>query len=126
MIKIPVAKLDRDGIDIAGTLPPSFLDIEESEVISCPNETEYKLHAALVNNGILLTGSISTVLVLQCGRCLVNYESEVANNEICRFYEKVSDSELDVTEDVREDLIVNFPVNSICREDCKGLCPVCG
>jgi uncharacterized protein len=126
MIKIPVAKLDRDGIDVSGSLPPSFLDIEESEIISCPNNSEYQLHVALVNNGILLTGSISTVVALQCGRCLIQFEKKVENKEICRFYEKVTESELDVTEDLREDLIVNFPLNSLCNENCKGLCPVCG
>lgn len=126
MIKVPIANLDRDGIDVSGSLPPSFLDIEQSEILSCPNESEYQLHAALVNNGVLVTGSVSTVIMLQCGRCLVQFKSEVENSEICHFYEKVSDSELDVTEDVREDLIVNFPLNGLCDENCKGLCPVCG
>jgi uncharacterized protein len=27
---------------------------------------------------------------------------------------------------VREELLLALPVNVLCREDCKGLCPVCG
>jgi len=27
---------------------------------------------------------------------------------------------------VREELLLALPVNLLCREDCKGLCPVCG
>lgn len=34
--------------------------------------------------------------------------------------------ELDITRPVLDNLFLNLPLQSICREDCKGLCPVCG
>ena len=33
---------------------------------------------------------------------------------------------LDITEPVRESLLLAVPLQSLCREDCRGLCPVCG
>ena len=27
---------------------------------------------------------------------------------------------------VREELLLSVPVNVLCREDCRGLCPACG
>jgi uncharacterized protein len=33
---------------------------------------------------------------------------------------------LDVDELVREQLLLSVPDYSLCREDCQGLCPVCG
>ena len=33
---------------------------------------------------------------------------------------------LDLTALVREDLLLALPAKFLCREDCKGLCPVCG
>ena len=32
----------------------------------------------------------------------------------------------DAGELVREDIILSLPYRFLCREDCKGLCPVCG
>ena len=33
---------------------------------------------------------------------------------------------LDITEPVRESLLLAVPLQALCREDCRGLCPVCG
>jgi uncharacterized protein len=34
--------------------------------------------------------------------------------------------ELDLTPELREALLVDIPIQSVCREDCQGLCPTCG
>lgn len=34
--------------------------------------------------------------------------------------------QLDFEELVRSEVILSFPTKLLCREDCKGLCPVCG
>jgi len=33
---------------------------------------------------------------------------------------------IDLGEDVRQFLILSLPLKILCREDCAGLCPVCG
>lgn len=33
---------------------------------------------------------------------------------------------LDLTEVVRENIIMSIPLKVVCREDCQGLCPQCG
>jgi uncharacterized protein len=34
--------------------------------------------------------------------------------------------EVDLTEAVRQNVLLALPMVTICREDCKGLCPQCG
>lgn len=34
--------------------------------------------------------------------------------------------EQDITQPVLDNLFLNLPMQSLCRPDCKGLCPVCG
>lgn len=41
-------------------------------------------------------------------------------------YVVLDDGMLDVDDAVREALILCFPMRLLCREDCPGLCPVCG
>jgi uncharacterized protein len=38
----------------------------------------------------------------------------------------INDEEVDITGPVRESLILAVPMKPLCREDCRGLCPVCG
>lgn len=41
-------------------------------------------------------------------------------------YVVISHGELDLDEEVREALLLSFPMRLLCGEDCPGLCPVCG
>lgn len=126
MIKFSVLGLDRDGIDFDGSEPAAILEVEESELLSCTSPVVYDLHAALVNNGILVTGKASTEIKVECGRCLKKFKYKVTAKEICHFYEKVKVQELDITGDIREDILIAFPTNCFCKKDCKGLCHKCG
>lgn len=126
MIKFSVLGLDRDGIDIDGSEPASIIEVEDSELLSCKSPVVYDLHAALVNNGILVTGKASTEIKVECGRCLKKFKYKVMAKDICHFYEKVKAQELDITCDIREDILIAFPTNCFCKKDCKGLCHKCG
>ncbi len=37
-----------------------------------------------------------------------------------------ADESLDISESIRAALIFQEPMQPLCREDCKGLCPHCG
>jgi len=36
------------------------------------------------------------------------------------------DTEIEIDDDVRQMIMLNIPMKSLCSEDCKGLCPRCG
>jgi uncharacterized protein len=38
----------------------------------------------------------------------------------------VEGDEVDLTEIIREQILLNLPEQVLCKEDCKGLCPQCG
>ena len=38
----------------------------------------------------------------------------------------VSGYELDTDALINNEILINMPVKVLCREDCKGICPVCG
>ena len=52
-------------------------------------------------------------------RSLVNQENDDRLIE-------VRDEKLDLDELIREDILLELPTKFLCKEDCKGLCPVCG
>ena len=74
-----------------------------------------------------------------CARCLkdvrdsinINFEKTVCEegdlqNEENDDYVEICDGMLDIDEALIEDIILNFPLKVLCKEDCKGLCPKCG
>ncbi len=41
-------------------------------------------------------------------------------------YAIIEDGFLDMDEQLREQMEIEFPIRFLCREDCRGLCPKCG
>ena len=81
----------------------------------------------------------SVTLSIPCDRCLEPVEINIYFNvdDVIEFNKTESDEEqeekdyidgynLDVDRLIFGELLVSIPGKILCREDCKGLCPVCG
>ena len=89
---------------------------------------------------ILLEGTMSLTVEMPCDRCLqsvempigVSFAHEIAapDSENVQSEEEeqcfISGYELDVDALMNNEILINMPVKVLCREDCKGICPVCG
>ena len=87
-----------------------------------------------------LTGSADTVLQSVCARCAESFEEPLHFDFSERFvkaseYETQEDDEecypyegdrISLDTAVMDNLYLQLPLISVCREDCRGLCPVCG
>lgn len=73
-----------------------------------------------------MEGKVRTSLSGTCGRCLEPVSCDVENSGVSLFYELPEEDELDITEDVRAEMLLELPMNLLCSEECRGLCPHCG
>jgi len=60
-----------------------------------------------------------------CGRCLETYPKDFVGHFSFRFPRK-DRTFLDVTDDIRQEILLSYPVRFVCSEECLGLCPSCG
>jgi len=111
---------------IDGTLDSDVFSLSPTDRIRCVAPLVYSLRASFVGDGYLLEGEVSTVINCNCDRCLKDYEIKVVVPDVCHFYEGVTERQLDVTDDVREDVVINFPEKCLCSDECLGICPQCG
>ncbi len=99
-----------------------------------------------MNQGLLVDGWVDLTIELACSRCLQEFEHpmQVTFEEV--FYPTIDvitglhlppfDEEeifpidehhlVDLTEAVRQNVLLAIPMVTLCREDCAGLCPQCG
>ena len=120
--------------------------------LESPEETrgsvvQGKARLVRVNQGILVTASLRVSATCLCSRCLQDFHtllelqlSEVyfptvdintgaalhVSEEVVPFFLLNDRHELDITEAVRQSVIVALPMKALCKEDCAGLCPYCG
>ncbi|HBF86074.1 MAG TPA: hypothetical protein DDW54_00185 [Clostridiales bacterium] len=79
-------------------------------------------------------GKISYGISTRCSRCFepVTYKKTVAFDEV--FSENGENKDaypyyketVDLTDMVKDAVILSFPYSVLCGDNCKGLCPVCG
>lgn len=93
------------------------------------------------NKRLTISGSCDVVVIIPCDRCLEDVEVKIPLD----FHKKISvdpahadqSDELDETNfidgynlDVEQlfcnELLVGWPTKILCRDDCKGICSVCG
>ena len=126
MIIITVALLEKGDIELNGVMTPEEMNIGDSTLIKFTGNINYQLSAKLINGAILLEGEVSSSISSNCGRCTIAVEQELINRAVCHFYEDIDQQTIDVTDDIREDLLIMLPVNPLCSEKCLGLCNKCG
>ena len=126
MITFSVGLLEKQDIELQGSENPELLELEDDLIFNADAPVVYDLKVSKVSGGALVTGSVSTVLNGSCGRCLEPAELELSADDIELFVEIDHEDTIDITEDIRAELLLNLPANLLCSDDCAGLCPVCG
>ena len=107
---------------------------------------DVKGNVRLAGTEVFVNGHIDTRVQVECDRCLQPVElpvradfaleyitgSDYESSEAAELTEaemsvSVFDGEaIDVDEIVKEQINLAVPSRTLCREDCKGLCPECG
>ncbi len=126
MIKIYLSRLTPEGIKVSGEENSDFLELENEDDICFVSPVCYDFNAQLVSNGVLVTGQLAVTLTCRCAKCLEEYKFPIKKNEMCRFYENPNKNEIDLTDDIREDILIGLPQRFLCNNSCKGLCFNCG
>jgi uncharacterized protein len=99
-----------------------------------------------INRGIMAMGKLNTTVKINCSRCLVECECPLQMDIEEEFFPltdiftgaplslpqesdtfTIDDQHiLDMTEAIRQSIVLALPMKPLCREDCAGLCPKCG
>jgi len=85
---------------------------------------------------LIINAKIKADLEMTCSRCLdtfiypidIDIEERFTTNSKSQDDEAivVMDDVLDITEIVETSIISTFPIQRVCKDDCKGLCQECG
>ena len=108
------------------------------------------VRALRINDMVELDGDIETSVRLPCSRCLqpfkISLQSHFALTYMRRPTDGIEDSEpqevelsaedmgivyfqgekINLKDTIQEQVVIEFPLRALCKQDCKGLCPKCG
>ncbi len=112
---------------------------KESFQGNCPFETPVKVQGTVTASAdvVMLRADISFTFVGDCDRCLRrferNYRLPLERILVDQLHDDENDEfillqqyQLQLDELVLAEMLLELPYKSLCREDCRGLCPLCG
>ena len=144
-MRIELENLEGSRGDFAHVYQPDDLNpVDERVSLIAPAAVNGKIR--LSGNAVFVNGHVETRAQVECDRCLKPIELPVnadftleymsgAEYEASQVAELTEDemsvsvfdgSAIDVDEIVKEQILLTVPTRLLCREDCKGICPVCG
>jgi uncharacterized protein len=152
-MEFKVSELEREPVDFDLQLPPGAVDFGEEAEQAGPLATSGRAEVIHEHRGprdivadIRLKGRFSGKVLVPCARCVepveiplaaefdlifrpVGADADMGERAITApeteigYYQKDSLALEDV---LREQVLLSLPVRTLCKADCKGLCPRCG
>ena len=123
-------------------VPPAEieLDLEEAQLVG---EIHGQIQLSRRAEDVYVKGSFSTSIEVECRCCVESFATSIAGDIEVQFYPTDATTPsnpwqadtgeryylgdtIDLSEEVRQSLIVEIPNWPLCSETCKGLCPQCG
>lgn len=141
-LKINISRLSDGTHEYDLETSPSELELDDRF------DGKIRVQASIKKSGsqLFLATEIQSSRPFECDRCLESFEKVVEAEYSVLYTMESSGSDspgsngeveenvfispdtniIDLGEDVRQYLLLSFPIKSLCREDCKGLCSSCG
>ena len=144
-MRIELDRLEEEGGTFSRTYEPGELSLDDDEV-GLVEPAEVSGGVRRDGREVELSGRLHAKIKTACDRCLQPVNLSIAAEFKERFVPAVSwraeqqhelqeedlnlavfDGEaIELDDLVREEILLAVPAHVLCREDCKGLCPVCG
>ena len=103
---------DADALAGMQGLPPGIRGLKITAVLSVGSAS------------ILAEGEFNGEITRNCDRCLSEFIFKFTGSFDETYQEAVEC--IDMSEPVRQALLLAMPVKNLCSENCRGLCPSCG
>ncbi len=124
-MNIPVSKIPEEGMSFEGTEPAEAMG--SSPEFRAAGPLQYDLCTQVVDGLLIVRGELSALIEARCARCTQKFSTTVSDSGFLRDYSDALEAEdVDITEDLREAILLNLPHFPLCGEACRGLCARCG
>lgn len=141
MLKVNLAVLHAGEVEVDETIPADD-PMWEDAGIEFRSPVRVHLRAQEISGGVYVRGGARADLLYQCRRCVEPVILPI-EEELSFFFARAEEEEdpdagdetyplppkgdeLELTDPVREQLLLRIPRYMVCREECRGLCPQCG
>ncbi len=100
----------------------------ELEGVLLTKDLEGEVTISRLDDGLLVEGSLTAEIELECHRCLRSFTRPAAVRFAQIYTERPADDEMPISGDqvdlaplIEQEILVNLPIKLLCRPDCPGV-----
>ncbi len=112
---IDLANLPEEGKAYSGELPKEVFDLPEDDA-QATGPLEYDLWVQRFASELLLTGTLAAPFEFTCVRTLHPFIQTIRLENTAVSLEITAEGEIDATDGLREEILINFPPDPRCEE----------
>ncbi len=124
-MKILVDQLRTEGLQLEETLIPEALGVT-NEIVAFQGGILAKAAAQRINDVVRVAVHVDGAMQWICSRCLKEFPGVLNKDFILDYPVERGVRTIVLDEDIRDNIMLDYPMAPLCAEDCKGLCPHCG
>ena len=114
-LMIDLASLPEDGKSFVGELGAGIYELPEGDAVPT-GPLHYELWANRFGSELVLTGRLESTFEFTCVRTVHPFLQTIVVEDAAIAVELGRDGEVDVTDALREEVLINFPLNPKCED----------
>ncbi len=124
-MKIFVNRVPAEGLYLEEKINVCELDLD-TDLIKFSQPVELKGRVDRITNALTVKLNIRVTAQTDCSRCLNRFEWVIDKDLTLHYPLENSDVFIDLNPQIREEIILEYPIKPLCKDSCKGLCLKCG
>jgi uncharacterized protein len=124
-LKIDTRQIPDGGLILTEEFDPQSLDLD-TDLIKLKSPVKARAVVSISYDAVDVDLTLAADLSLSCSRCLKDIKFGFNRTVDLNYAADKLNPIINLDADIREEIILSYPVKPLCKENCKGLCPKCG
>ncbi|MBI4354443.1 MAG: DUF177 domain-containing protein [Candidatus Omnitrophica bacterium] len=123
-MKIRVHQVPAEGLTEQRRYDPEEMDLARFDVHPT-DPIALSCFIAKADRELIVQATLRYGLQMACAKCLETFVSPMTTAATLNYHVAPTDV-VDITDDLRQEIILSYPMIPVCQPDCRGLCVRCG
>jgi uncharacterized protein len=124
-MQIDSRQIPPDGLILCEEFNPAALELE-TECVKFSGPVRAKAEVSKIANAVTVKLCLDAAINYTCCRCLNATQAALHKEFALNYPVSGAQPKIDLDPDIRDEIILDYPLKPLCRPDCKGLCAKCG
>jgi uncharacterized protein len=124
-VKIDISRVSQEKLTLKEEFSPQSLELETG-IIKLNSALKATAEVSRITNAVTILLSLEAKMRTECSRCLEEIAIDFKKKTQLSYSVDSQEHVIDLDPQIREEVILDYPLKPLCKADCMGLCPKCG